>query len=94
VRTEVGRTNWGVPVELVSLTREVGYADLDLSTPAGVAALKGRVQDMAKEACSELDHMFPEGTNLPVPGDPDCVRAATSNSLAQVDMIVAAAAAK
>jgi UrcA family protein len=41
------------------LTRHVGYGDLDLSSPAGKAALDKRIKDTAKAACEQLSTLYP-----------------------------------
>ena len=92
VRKTVGTTSSGIPIELVSLSRQVSYSDLDLTTAAGVGALKDRVVQTAKEACADLDRIFP--SDLTEPANQDCVKSASEGGLAQVDLIMAAAAGK
>jgi UrcA family protein len=87
VRQEVGRTNSGAPVEMISLTRRVDYKDLDLKQHASVAELETRVNEVAKEACDQLARVYP----LSDPQTPDCVKAAVDKAMAQVRDAVAAA---
>jgi len=92
VRETVGKSSsTGAPIEVVSLSREVGYSDLDLTTPAGVAAFKARVAETAKAACTQLDNLYPMDRNIQ---DENCIRTATAGGLAQVDLIMATAAGK
>jgi UrcA family protein len=93
VRQKAGTTASGIPIEVISLSRQVGYSDLDLTTASGVGAFKNRVMETAKTACAQLDQLYPESMNPPDPSNQNCVKAATDNGLAQVDLIMAAAAA-
>src|SRR5512147_3028292 len=54
VRQEVGRTNSGAPVDMISLTRRVDYKDLDLKQQVSVAELETRGKEVAEEACAQL----------------------------------------
>jgi len=56
---EVGRTVYGAPEQQVVIRRGVSYADLDLKTADGKAALEGRIKETAKGLCAELDKMYP-----------------------------------
>jgi len=86
-REEVGRTASGSKVELISLTRRVSYADLNLATHADVMELEERIDATAKLACDQLAEMFP----LSDPNTPDCVSEAVAGAKARVDEAVAAA---
>jgi UrcA family protein len=55
----VGMSYTGIPIEQVQLSRHVGYSDLDLSTPAGQAALEKRIKAVAQEACKQLQTLYP-----------------------------------
>jgi UrcA family protein len=55
----VGMSYTGIPIEQVQLSRHVGYSDLDLSTPAGQAALEKRIKTVAQEACKQLKTLYP-----------------------------------
>ena len=56
---QVGMSYTGIPIEQVQLSRHVGYSDLDLSTPAGQAALEKRIKTVAQEACKQLQTLYP-----------------------------------
>ena len=55
----VGHSTTGIPIEESTLKRRVDYADLDLTTYAGVMEFKRRVREAAREACTELDGLYP-----------------------------------
>jgi UrcA family protein len=90
MRETVGRTSSGGKVELISLTRHVGYEDLNLTMHADVLTLEQRVNDVAKDSCEQLAKMYP----LSDPNTPDCVREAVANAKTQVDAAVSAAGKK
>ena len=82
-RQLLGRIDGEVnPVEL-SISRPVGFSDLDLSREADYIELRARVRDTAGELCAELDARFPE-----LRGDRDadreCVRTATRDAMRSV----------
>lgn len=78
----------GAPVELVSLTRRVAYADLDLTLHADVQELDRRIEAVAREACEQLARVFP----LSDPATPDCVAEALKGAKSQAAEAVRAAA--
>jgi len=49
----------GLSVEQLSLRREVNFADLNLDTPQGKAALHDRIRANAREACQALARLYP-----------------------------------
>lgn len=75
--------------EIISLTRAVNYSDLDLSNPAGMAALQTRIRNTARDICQELTRRFPRTQYVYV--DPDCVRKATDDGIETVRAITFAA---
>lgn len=83
----VGRSYTGAPIELVTLTRRVSYADLDLNTHAGATELEKRVNETAKDACKQLDTLYP----LSESGGPSCVKKATGDAMVQAHVAIAAA---
>jgi UrcA family protein len=48
------------PVHVISLARQVSYADLNPSTPAGAAELTKRINAAAEDVCKNLDAAYPE----------------------------------
>ena len=59
----------------------VSYADLDLSKPAGVEVLYGRIKQAARNVCSYLDNRQPEHKVL----WRRCYSDAVANAIATVD---------
>ena len=82
VHQTVGRSNIGAPIEVTSISREVKFADSDLSTESGTAAIKERIGDIARDMCEELDKMYPLEQR-----DTSCARNATNDAMKQVDKI-------
>jgi UrcA family protein len=58
-KKQVGMSHTGIPIEEVSLNRHVSVHDLDLTTPAGKTELEKRINAVAKEACSQLQTLYP-----------------------------------
>lgn len=85
-----GQTAGGVPIDVVSLTHHVSFADLDLSSPAGVAALESRITDSAKQACGQLDALYPAAMFPPDPANKDCLKTAIDGAMAQAAVAIAA----
>lgn len=83
----VGRSAYGTPIEEVTLTRRVSYADLDLSKSAGAAELEKRVNQTARDACKELDARYPFE---PTTAD-ECMRSATRKAMDEAHVAIAAA---
>ena len=52
------RSRIGAPIVEVSLSREVRFDDLDLSTDSGMRALHARVRHTAKVLCDQLDQQY------------------------------------
>lgn len=72
----VGRSaHTGAPIVVMTLRIPVLYGDLDLADPADADRLMTRVERVAKDACEELDRLYP----LTI--DPDCT--ATTIKLAR-----------
>lgn len=85
-RSVVGRSTIGAPVEEVTITHRVSYADLDLATRAGAEELRSRVQETARAACKQLDTLYPlEDKNAP-----ECAGAAVAAAASQVESAIAA----
>lgn len=60
VRRRVETTDsTGRTTETLTLKRHISYADLDLSKYADVSELRKRIEVNAKEACEELDELYP-----------------------------------
>ena len=84
VRHEVGRSSSGIPIELIQLTRRVGYGDLDLKKHSDVTELEKRISATAEEACKTLADDYP----LVAPNNPNCVKEATDGAMKQADVAI------
>ena len=85
VREKVGRSALGAPIEEISLTRRVSFADLDLHRRADVNELERRVKLTAKAACDQLTRLYPLDQS---PSDRDCKADAVKGGMQQVEMLV------
>lgn len=85
VHQTIGRSSiTGAPIELISIARQVSYADLDLSKTSDANELEKRVDDTARDLCQELDKMYPLE-----PKDRNCVSKASDDARKQVDAAIA-----
>jgi len=50
----------GSVIKEISLAQHVSYADLNLTTPAGVAELKKRITAAADVVCKKIGKIYPE----------------------------------
>jgi UrcA family protein len=91
VHQEVGKSPSGTPIELISLSREVSYADLSLASTTGVATLDKRVADTARQACDQLELLYPAALYPPNPSSQDCFKTAYAEGMAQAGAAIAAA---
>jgi UrcA family protein len=85
----VGRTAFA-PVILATVQYRVSYSDLDLSIPANAQLLKDRVRDAAREACGDLDKLYPVAAT----SASECLRKTEQNAKPQVLSAIAAAEAR
>jgi UrcA family protein len=85
----VGKSTIGAPIKELSIRSRVTFADLDLTTAAGAAALQKRVEDTAKSTCKEIKVDVPaEGSTVE-----KCVKDALAGAQPQVDKAIADAKA-
>ena len=84
----VDRTSSGVPIKEVTIRQHVSYADLDLTTPAGVSALEERIRETAKSSCRELDQKYP--VTVPGPGK-GCLEDAIDGAMTEARKAIDAA---
>jgi UrcA family protein len=80
VSEEVGRNSSGIPIRDVSLTYTVKFEDVDVRTPAGRSAAEQRITSAARDACRELNRLYPVGK----PTEFECVKIATKEALARL----------
>ena len=85
----VGKSPIGAPIKELTIRSRVSYADLDLTTAAGVATLEKRVKETATSSCKEIK------VDVPVEGwtVDRCIREATDDAMPQVNKAVAEAKA-
>ena len=83
-----------LPIEVVSVDYPVSYADLDLSRTADAATFEKRINDAAKEACSQLTKKYPPEAFMPTPTNQDCVGTATRQAMVVAKQVIAAASKK
>ena len=100
-QTNLGVGNRGI-YDVNSLTKEVSYADLDLSKSSDDDRFIQRINDTAKGACAELKAKYPDPPHAPVTDDNQCMKQATDQAMlvatslisrAQVAMVTPAAPA-
>jgi len=91
-RKTVGMTYTGIPIEELQLTRRVGYSDLDLASPSGAKELEKRIEQTAREACKQLDSLYP--LEVWLTDRETCVKQAIDGAMAQAKTAIAAAAQK
>jgi UrcA family protein len=83
----VGKSPIGAPIKELSIRSRVSYADLDLTTADGVAALEKRVKETAVSTCKELKVQIPaEGST-----EEKCVKEAMEGAAPQVAAAIEAA---
>jgi UrcA family protein len=58
-KKQVGMSYTDIPIKEVSLTRKVGFRDLDLASPSGKVELDKRIKAVAKEVCNQLKTLYP-----------------------------------
>lgn len=72
-------------IMVYSVDRKVSFADLDLTTDAGIDAFKTRIRDAAKEGCEQIAKEYP------LVKDASCERVAIAHATVQADQIIGAA---
>ena len=83
----VGKSPIGAPIKELSIRSRVSYADLDLATADGLAALQKRVKDTAVSTCKELKVQMPaEGST-----EEKCIKEAIDGAAPQITAAVEAA---
>lgn len=84
IKEEVGTSAIGATIEVVKVSHDVVVGDLDLARHSARNELDRRIEEAAKEACNQIDTLYPLGP------DPDCVKNAIEGAQAQKDAVVAA----
>ena len=88
-REDLGKDYAGVPIERLTLSREVSYRDIDIHTPRGIVLLRRRIMLTAQNACMQLSNLYPANAWVSTPQE--CVSTAFTTALAQLPANVAAA---
>ena len=89
VTKTVERSYSGEPIDRYTFTTPVNFDSLDLSTPAGVAQLKKRVAEAAREGCDELQQVAAPMVLLA--DDQTCVQESTAEGMVKARAAIAAA---
>ncbi|HKL62953.1 MAG TPA: UrcA family protein [Woeseiaceae bacterium] len=76
--------------EIIELSRQVSFDDLDLSRYQDVETLRERITGTAERACKRLNEMFPV-TREGVQGTARCVKRAVADAEKQLQEAIAAA---
>jgi UrcA family protein len=79
----IGHAKTGQPIEQVTVRITVPIDPVMFTTNSGVALVKDRVLDAAKQACKDPDPAVPE--------DQDCVRRAFESAQPEIDAEIAKA---
>jgi len=90
VKKDAGTTYNGIPLKSISLSYEVSYTGLDLSSVAGAAELERRVNNAADAVCKEVGRQYPDST----PSNEDCAKQSANRAMVKVHQLVSAAAKK
>jgi UrcA family protein len=85
-RNRYGLTN----PEIISVSRAVSYADIDLSKGPGANELEKRIRDTANDVCQELNRRYPR-SGIYIYVSTDCVKSATDDAMAVAKQVIAAA---
>lgn len=88
--TVVGRSlTTNAPIESTTVDHRVGRSDLDLMKHADVLTLQQRVETAARDACGQLDDLFPIGSSYQQTRS--CVDEAVRAASQQVQQAIASA---
>lgn len=86
VKERVGTSSVNAPINAISLSYRVSYADLDLATKEGATALKSRVEEAALAACKQISKLYPDAK----PDDSSCAKQAVDDAMPSVKKAIAA----
>ena len=74
----------GAEIRTVSMSHQVRFDDLDLSTHHGARTLHNRIRATARTLCREISAMHP----VVLDSDQDCYRAAVDDAMYQADAAI------
>jgi UrcA family protein len=83
-RVQMERPRLNTTPGRVTLSQPVQYADLNLCTASGAAALRERVALAATSVCNQLAATYPHAMN----GSPSCYRESMDNAQPKVDFAI------
>lgn len=72
-------------VMVYSADRQVSFADLDLTTDAGIDTFRTRIRDAARDACEQISKEYP------MVEDASCERVAIAHAAVRANQIIDAA---
>lgn len=81
------RGHLGAPIRTVSMSRDVNFGDLDLSTDWGADRLRQRIKSTARQLCNNLDNRFP----VTADDSPPCYSTAVNEAMDQAEDAIAKA---
>ena len=79
------RGEYGAPIRNVAMSRDVSFADLDLTTNDGARALEARIRSTARNLCRQLEVMHPVATD----DSPPCYETAVDDAMIQATAAIA-----
>ena len=82
----IGMTPTGVPIKEITVRSKVSYADLDLKTDAGAAALEKRIRDTATSTCNDINKMDLDAQGSSVD---KCIKHAIDGAMGQAQKVIA-----
>jgi UrcA family protein len=77
----------GMPTDVITIRHRVSYKDIDISTNSGAEVLKQRVKDAAKEACKDIDKLYPN--EFVSSGVAACEKSAIDDGMVQANTAIA-----
>jgi UrcA family protein len=89
-REVVGRTTIGAPIDQLTVSQPVSYADLNLANPADVKVLDQRIRSTAQKDCAELRDVSPGFMDPTISGG-HCVRSAERDARSTLSAMTSAA---
>lgn len=82
---------FGAPIEVLSTSRAVSFADLDLTSEAGADEFQKRILYAALAACDQMDSEYPTNVYVPVPASQNCPDDTARPPMQLADQIIRAA---
>jgi UrcA family protein len=80
----------GSPIEVLSVSLAVSFADLDLTTQTGVDEFRKRIMYASLDACDRIEAQYPSNIYVPVSANHNCPDNTARQALAVADEVIAA----